>query len=325
MRRRNLIALIGGTFVTWPLAVRAKQSALPVIGWLRSVSFSDAASLIAGFRQGLKGLGFADGKNVLVELHSAEGDREQISRLAEELIQRPVAVFVGNSEAARAAKAASTAVPILFVTGFDPVKDGLITSLNRPGGNVTGVTFLGGMLGGKRLELLRQVIPKGAPIGVLVNPNSSDNEANRRDVQAAAAASGQQVIIADVRSASDIETTFTTFLQHGVGGVLTGAGAFFFSNREQLVALATQHRLPLSFDVRAGADAGGLMSYGPSIAEAYRQVGIYAGRILKGEKPSELPVMQSTKFELVLNLKTAKALDIQIPPTLLALADEVIE
>ena len=234
-------------------------------------------------------------------------------------------VFLGNTEAARAAKAASTTVPILFVTGFDPVKDDLVSSLNRPGGNVTGVTFLGGSLGGKRLELLRQVTPKGAPIGVLVNPNSSDNEANRRDVQAAAASSGQPLIIADVRSAGDIDTAFTTFTQRGVGAVLTGAGAFFFSNRKQLVALATQYRLPLSFDVRVGADAGGLMSYGPSIADAYRQAGVYAGRILKGEKPDDLPVMQSTKFEFVLNLKTAKALGIHIPPTLLALADEVIE
>ena len=325
MRRREFIALASGAAVPWPLAAFAQHAPMPVIGWVRSVSFSDAASLIAGFRQGLKGLGFADGANVLIELHSPEGDKEQVSRIAEELIQRPVTVFLGNTEAARAAKAASTTVPILFVTGFDPVKDDLVSSLNRPGGNVTGVTFLGGSLGGKRLELLRQVTPKGAPIGVLVNPNSSDNEANRRDVQAAAASSGQPLIIADVRSASDIDTAFTTFTQRGVGAVLTGAGAFFFSNRKQLVALATQYRLPLSFDVRVGADAGGLMSYGPSIADAYRQAGVYAGRILKGEKPDDLPVMQSTKFEFVLNLKTAKALGIHIPPTLLALADEVIE
>jgi ABC-type uncharacterized transport system substrate-binding protein len=328
VQRRDFITLLGGASASpllWRQAAHAQQPALPVIGWLRSVSFSDAASLIAGFRQGLKGLGFTDGDNVLIELHSPERDKEQLSRLAEELIQRPVAVFVGNTEAARAAKAISTTVPILVVTGFDPVKDGLVASLNRPGGNVTGVTFIGGMLGGKRLELLRQVTPKGAPIGVLVNPNSSDNEANRRDVQAAAASSGQQLVIVDVRSASDIDTAFTTFMQRGVGAVLTGAGAFFFSNRKQLVTLATQHRLPLSFDVRVGAEAGGLMSYGPSIADAYRQAGIYAGRILKGEKPADLPVMQPTKFEFVLNLKTAKALDIQIPPTLLALADQVIE
>jgi putative ABC transport system substrate-binding protein len=323
--RRQFISAVGGAAAAWPLTGHAQHPMIPVIGWLRSVSFSDAASLIAGFRHGLEGLGFTDGDNVLIELHSPEGDKEQISRLADEMIQRPVAVFIGNTEAARAAKAVSTTVPILFVTGFDPVKDGLVTSLNRPGANVTGVTFIGGMLGGKRLELLRQVTPKGAPIGVLVNPNSSDNEANRRDVQAAAASSGQQLIIVDVRSASDIDTAFTTFIQRGVGAVLTGAGAFFFSNRKQLVALATKYRLPLSFDVRIGAEAGGLMSYGPSIVDAYRQAGVYAGRILKGEKPSDLPVMQSTIFELVLNLKTAKALDIQIPPTLLALADEVIE
>ena len=331
MKRRDLITAFAGgvaalgSGASWPLTARAQHAVVPVIGWLRSVSFSDAASLIAGFRQGLKELDFTDGDNVVIELHSSEGDKEQLLRLAEELIQRPVAVFVGNTEAARAAKAVSTTVPILVVTGFDPVKDGLVTSFNRPGGNVTGVTFIGGMLGGKRLELLRQVTPKGAPIGVLVNPNSSDNEANRRDVQAAAASSGQQLVVVDVRSASDIDTAFTTFTQRGVGAVLTAAGAFFFSNRKELVAAATLRRLPLSFDVRVGAEAGGLMSYGPSIADAYHQAGIYAGRILKGEKPGDLPVMQSTKFELVLNLKTAKALDIQIPPTLLALADEVIE
>jgi putative tryptophan/tyrosine transport system substrate-binding protein len=324
MRRREFVTLVG-VAAAWPLAAQAQPEKMPVIGWLRSVSNADAASLLAGFRQGLKESGFVEGDNVLVEVRSAEGDMDRLPTLAEALIRRPVAVFVGNSEAARAAKAASTTVPIVFVTGFDPVKDGLVPSFNRPGGNVTGVTFIGGTLGAKRLELLRQVAPKGTAIGLLVNPISPDNEADRKDVQAAAALSGQQLVIVEVKSASDIDAAFATFMQRGVGAVLAGAGAFSFSNRKQIVALANRYRLPSGFAVRVGADAGGLMSYGPSVADAYRQAGIYTARILKGEKPADLPVMQSTKFDFVINLKTAKALGIEIPPTLLALADEVIE
>ena len=325
MRRREFITLIGGAAVTWPLAARAQQPALPVIGFLRSASLADAASLVNAFREGLKETGFVEGNNVALELRSAEGHADRLPALAAELIQRPVAVFIGNTDSVRAAKAATTTVPIVFVTGFDPVNEGLVASLNRPGGNVTGVTFLGGTLGAKRLELLRQAVPKGTVIGVLVNLANPEAEADRKDVQAAAAATGQQLVIVDVNNAGDIEAAFTAFMQHGVGAVMSGAGAFFFSNRKQIVALASRYRLPSSFTVRQAVAAGALMSYAPSIADAYRQAGIYVGRILKGEKPADMPVMQSAKFEFVINLKTAKALGLAIPPTLLALADEVIE
>ena len=325
MKRREFITLVGGAAVAWPLGARAQQPALPEIGFLRSASLADATSLVTAFREGLKEIGFVEGQNVAVELRSAEGNADRLPALVAELIQRPVAVLICNTGAARAAKAATTTVPIVFATGFDPVDDGLVASLNRPGGNVTGVTFIGALLGAKRLELLRRAVPKGTVIGVLVNPANPEAEAGRKDVQAAAAAAGQQLVIVDVNTAGDIEAAFTAFMQHGVGAVMTGGGAFFFSNRKQIVALASRYRLPSSFAVRQAVDAGALMSYAPSIADGYRQAGIYVGRILKGEKPADLPVMQSTKFEFVINLKTAKTLGLEIPPTLLAVADEVIE
>jgi putative tryptophan/tyrosine transport system substrate-binding protein len=327
VKRREFIALLGSaaSLVASPRIGRAQQQKMPVVGWLRSASNADAVSLVAGFRQGLKESDFIDGSNVSIEFRSAEGNGERLAALTQELIHQPVTILVGNTEAALVAKAASTTVPIVFVTGFDPVKDGLVPSLNRPGGNVTGVTFIGGSLGGKRFELLRQVAPKGAAIGLLVNPNSFDNEADRKEVQAAAASSGQPLVVVEVKNASDIDAAFATLVQRCVGAVMTGAGAFFFSNRKQIVALATRYRLPSSFDVRVGVEAGGLMSYGPSIAGAYHEAGIYVARILKGERPADLPVVQSTKFEFVINLKTAEALGITMPPNLLALADDVIE
>jgi putative ABC transport system substrate-binding protein len=241
------------------------------------------------------------------------------------MIRRPVAVIVGNNNAALAAKAATTTIPILFATGSDPVRDGLVGSLNRPGGNVTGVAFLSSGLGAKRLDLLRRLVPKATLIAMLVNPGSLDTEAERRDVQAAAQVIGQQLIILDASSDRGIETSFATFVQRGAGALIVGTGAFLFSNRERLVALAARHALPAIYTDSEDAVAGGLMSYGPSIVDAYRQIGIYAGRILKGEKPADLPVLESTKFDLVINLKTAKTLGLTVPPTLLATADKVIE
>ena len=238
---------------------------------------------------------------------------------------QPVAVIVGNTDAALVAKAATTTVPIVFASGSDPVRDGLVASLNRPGGNVTGLVYFSAVLGAKRLELLRQFVPGATTIAVLVNPNTPLTEAERKDVQTAAQSIGQQLVVIDISSARDIETAFATFVQRGASALLVGTGGFLNSNRERIAAAANRYALPASYSQREGVVAGGLMSYGPSISDAYRQAGIYSGRILNGEKPADLPVMQSTKFELVLNLKTAKALGVTIPPSLLVAADEVIE
>ena len=324
MRRRDFIACFGGA-AAWPLAARAQQAAMPVVGFVRSESLADATNLVTAFRQGLKEAGFVEGQNVAVEYRSGEGQRERLQSVVAELIRRPVTAIAGNSVAMLAAKAATTTIPVVFASGGDPVQQGLVASLNRPGGNVTGVVFLSGTLGTKRLELLRQIAPKATAIGMLANPNTTETETERTDVQAAAQAIGMQLIVADVSSDRDIEPALAALVQRGIGALLVGAGGFMTSHRERIVALATRHALPAMYGLREFVAAGGLMSYGTSITDAFRQVGVYTGRILKGEKPADLPVMQSTKFELVLNLKTAKTLGLAIPPSLLALADEVIE
>ena len=325
MRRREFITLLGSAAATWPLAARGQQPAMPVIGFLRSTSLADATGLVTAFRQGLKEAGFVEGQNVAIEFRSAEDHVDRLPALVADLLRRPVTVIVGNNNSAIVAKAATATIPIVFATGTDPVQEGLVASLNRPGGNVTGVSFLSGLLGAKRLELLRQLVPKATTIGVLVNPNLPDTEPERRDVQAAALALGLQLIILDVSSDRDIETTFATFVQRGASALYVGTGAFLFSNRERIVALAARHSLPAGYNDRDSVVAGGLMSYATSIPDAYRQAGIYTGRILKSEKPADLPVMQATKFEFVINLKTAKALGLTVPPALVARADEVIE
>ena len=301
VRRREFIGLLGGAAAAWPLVARAQQPAMPVVGFVRSTSLADAAHLVTAFRQGLKEAGFVEGQNVAIEYRSAEDRLGRLPALVAELIRRPAAVIVGNTASALAAKAATTTVPIVFAVGGDPVALGLVASLNRPGSNVTGVSLLTAVLGTKQLELLRQLVPKATTIAMLVNSNSPDTEAERRDVQAAAQAIGQQLLVLDVGSDRDIERAFATFVQRGAGALLVGAGAFFNSRRERLVALSSRHALPAGYIWREAAVAGGLMSYAPSITDAYRQAGIYAGRILKGERPADLPVMQAAKFEFVLN------------------------
>jgi putative ABC transport system substrate-binding protein len=324
MRRRDFITLLGSA-AAWPLGAHAQQPATPVIGFLRSTSLAPFQNLVTAFGQGLKEAGFVEGKNVAIEYRYADNQIDRLPVLVAELIRRPVAVIVGNSPSAAAAKAATTTIPIVFADGADPVSDGLVANFNRPGGNVTGVVFFDVQVGAKRLELLRQLVPNATTIGVLVNPDYPAAAAERTDLQAAAIALGQQLIILDVSSDRDVETAFATFVQRGAGALLVGGSAFLTSNRERLVALAARHGLPASHSQREFAVAGGLMSYGTSITDAYRQVGIYAGRILKGEKPGDLPVMQSTKFEFVLNLKTAKTLGLTVSNQMQLLADEVIE
>jgi putative tryptophan/tyrosine transport system substrate-binding protein len=332
MRRREFIKLLGGataSSVCWPLAAHAQQPTLPVIGFLRSTSSADSVHLVAAFRQGLKEAGFVEGQNCAIEFRWADNQFDRLPTLVADLLRRPVAVIAGNLNSALAAKAATTTVPIVFASGGDPVADKLVASLNRPGGNVTGINFLLGELGAKRLELLRQFVTKttttATTIAMLVNPSSSDTEAERRDVLAAARAIGQQLTVLDVGSGEDIEAAFATLAQRRPDALLVGTGAFTNSYRERLVALTARHALPASYSQREAVMAGGLMSYGTSISDAYRLAGIYVARILKGEKPADLPVMRSTRFELILNLKTAKVLGLAIPPTLLAIADEVID
>jgi putative ABC transport system substrate-binding protein len=323
--RRKFLATLGGAAVAWPLAARAQQPAMPVIGFLRDTSLANSTHLVAAFRQGLKETGFIEGRNVVVEYRSAEDQADRLPALVVDLVRQQVALIVGNTRSALAAKSATTTVPIVFVTGGDPVMQGFVPSLNRPGGNMTGVSFLLSASGTKRLELLRQLMPKTAAIAVLVARNFPQAESERRDVQAAAHAIGQELIVVEASSDGDIEAAFATFTQRGAGALLVSTGSFLHSRRERLVALAAQHRIPTIYVLREFVTAGGLMSYGTSITDAYRLAGVYAGRILKGEKPADLPVQQSTKFDFVINLRTAKALGLEIPDKLLALADEVIE
>jgi putative ABC transport system substrate-binding protein len=325
MRRRDFIIAIAGSAAAWPLTARAQQLALPIVGFLRSEPLGDAMHLVAAFRAGLKETGFTEDQNVIIELRSAEGHVDRLTALVAELIHRPVAVIVANSLAAVAAVTATSRVPIVFATGTDPVQDHLVTSLNHPGGNVTGVVFFASNLAAKRLELLRQLVPKATIMAVLVRPNTPETEAERRNVLAAAQATGQQLLLFDASTEPEIAAAFKDAAQRGAGALLVGSGPFFNSQREYIVSMAARYALPAMFNIAEAVAAGGLISYGTSITDAYRQAGIYAGRILKGEKPADLPVIQPTKFDLMINLKTAKALGLTVPPNLLALADEVIE
>jgi putative ABC transport system substrate-binding protein len=323
MRRRDFIAAFGGA-AALPFGARAQQQ-MPVVGFLRSTSLHPFESLGTALREGLKEAGFIEGQNVAIESRYSNNDLGRLPALSAELVRRPVAVIVANSLAAAVAKAATTTVPIVFTVGNDPVRHGLVPNLNRPGGNITGIIFLSGTVGTKRLALLRQFVPKATLVAMLVNPNTPETETERTEVSAAARSVGQQIVILDVTSAGDVERAFATAIERGAGALLIGAGAFMNSHREQLVALAARHALPAIHFQREFVELGGLMSYGASQTDAYRQAGIYAGRILKGEKPGDLPVAQATKFEFLINLKTAKALGLEFHPQLLGIADEVIE
>jgi len=325
MRRRELLAALSGAAAAWPLVARAQQPTMPVVGFLRSAPLASVPHFIAAFREGLKEQGFVEGRSIAMEFRSAEDQRDRLPALVADLLARDVSVIACDNFAARAAKAATATVPIVFAGGGDPVQEGLVASLNRPGGNVTGIVFLTGLLGAKRLELLRQLTPKTTVIALLVQRDTPQSKAERIELEAAAQRIGQQLLVLEASSDQDLETAFATMAERGAGALLAGSGPFLYSHRERIVRLAARYRLPATYSAREVAVDGGLMSYGTSLIDALRQAGIYAGRILKGEKPANLPVMQATKFELVLNLRTAKTLGLEIPATLLALADEVIE
>ena len=327
MKRRTFVALIGSAAIVRPLDVRAQPKASRVIGFLSLASSEPWAPFVAAFRQGLNETGYVEGKNVEIQFRSADFVDDRLAALATDLVRRNVAVLVvtGGPGPALAAKAATATTPIVFTLGTDPVRLGLVANLGRPGGNATGVTFITTPLHAKRLELLHELVPKASVVALLVNPDNPLVESNVKAVQGAARALGQQVQILKAHAAQEIDAAFAAAAQMHAGAFFVASDAFFFDRREQFAALAARHAIPASFDVREFATAGGLMSYGPSLSEVYRQAGVYVGRILNGAKPADLPVLQPTKVELVINLKTAKALGLTIPQSLLLRADEVIQ
>jgi putative tryptophan/tyrosine transport system substrate-binding protein len=325
VRRRDFIALLGGA-AAWPRLVEA-QSGMPVIGFFHPGSREAFALLVTAFRQGLGETGFVEGRNVMIEYRWADGKNDLLPTLADELVRIPVAVIAGptSTAAARAAKAATTAIPIVFAIGADPVKVGLVSTFNRPGGNVTGRSYMANLLIAKRLGLLKELVPRTTTVGMLMNPNNPNAESDRTDAKEAASALGLSLHVAEARTVGDFEPAFATFARQQVAVLFVNADPLFTTRRDQLVALAARHAMPAIYDRREFVALGGLISYGANQIEEYRQMGIYTGRILKGEKPGDLPIQQSTKFDLTIHLETAKALGITVPPTLLARADEVIE
>ena len=327
MSRREFITLLGGAVTAWPLGVGAQQAAMPVIGFLGGGSPDAFAHVVDAFRQGLYETGFAEGQNVTIEYRWAEGQYDRLPALVADLIRQKPAVIVatGGDVGVRAAKKAATAIPIVFTSGSDPVAAGFVSSLNRPGGNVTGVSLFVSVLEVKKLDLLRELVPTAAVIGFLLNPNNPRADVDTADMQAAARALGKQLLILKAGSENDLDAVLTNLAQQRVDALVVHTEPFFLSRRDHLVELAARHSIPTIYGLREFAAAGGLISYGTKLSDSYRQVGIYTGRILKGEKPADLPVMQPTKFEFVINLKAAKALGLTVPTSLLVRADEVIE
>ena len=325
MKRREFITLLGGA-ATWPLAARAQQPAMPVIGFLNTASPSAYTARVRAFHQGLSETGYAEGRNVAIAYRWAEGQSERLPGLAAGLVAQRLAVITGaNIAAALAAKAMTTTIPIVFSISVDPVEVGLVASLNRPGGNITGATTLSAELGPKRLELLHELVPKAVRIAVMVNPANIGSTESIRDIPEAARAMGLQIQVLNASTSREIEAAFATLVHDRADALYVAGDVFFTSRRVQFVTLAAHHRIPASYASREAVEAGGLMSYGTDRAGMYRQVGTYTGQILKGAKPADLPVLQSTKFEFVINLQTARALGLEVPPQLLASVDEAID
>jgi putative ABC transport system substrate-binding protein len=326
MRRRELITILGGAATVWPFVTFA-QPAVPIIGFLSSRSPADTTTLVAAFRNGLGEAGYIEGKNIAVEYRWADGQYDRLPALVADLVQRGVALLVttGGEPSALAAKAATSTIPIVFTTGGDPVKIGLVESLNRPGGNATGVSLLTTAPESKRLGLLHELVPGAKVVGVLIDPNYQEADAQARELRDAAGSIGQHIYIAYAKSEAELESAFETLVRERVDALLVSADPFFDTRRDRIIAFAAEHRMPAVYQFRQYTVGGGLMSYGVSLPDGYRQVGNYAGQILKGVKPTDLPIVQSIKFEFVINLKTAKALGLEVPAMLLARADEVIE
>jgi putative ABC transport system substrate-binding protein len=325
MRRREVIGLLGGAVVAWPLTTRAQQQAMPVIGFLNGQAPGPFAHMVAAFHLGLNQAGYIEGRNVAIQYRWAGGRMDTLPDLAAGLVRRPVDLIVATGGAHLAAKAATSTIPIVFTSGDDAIKEGLVASFNRPGGNATGATVLSATLAAKRLAIMLELIPSATVIGALFDPNNAEASAQLTQLEAAARATGLRVHILNARTENDIETAFASISGLHIDVLLVGATPFFRSRRNQIAALAARHTIPTLAEGRDSVESGLLMSYGPSITDIYRQVGVYTGRILKGEKPADLPVIQPSKFELVINIKTAKTLGLAISDKLLAIADEVIE
>jgi len=327
MKRRAFITLVGGAAAAWPLAARAQQPAMPVIGWLGARSPGESESVIDAFRQGLNETGYEEGRNLFIAYRWADGRYDRLPGLAMELVRHQVAVIAatGGDAATLAAKAATSTIPIIFAGGTDPVSAGIVASLTRPDQNVTGVSLLIGLLGAKQVELLQELVPKAPLIAALFNPNNPNAERGAKDVQSAAGTIGQKVVVFYASNEREIDTAFASLIQQQAGGILIYPDGFFTGRRDQLVELAARYKIPAIYPWRDYAVAGGLMSYGTSIREAFRWAGTYVGKVLKGAKPTDLPVIQPSKFEVVINLKTARALNLSVPTSLLLRADEVIE